>query len=66
MQKKFTKNTTLDKILELKGTEEVLGKNGVPCVTCPYMAMEMNKLKIGDICKTYNLKLDKILKELNA
>ena len=62
---KITNKTTLEKILDQKGAEEVLGKNGVPCVSCPMAKMEMDQLKIGDICKMYGLNLEKILKELN-
>ena len=62
---KITKNTTLEKILEKKGAEKILHKNNVPCVDCPYAAMEINKLKIGHVCKAYNLDLEKILKDLN-
>jgi hypothetical protein len=63
---KITQKTTLDKILEKKGGGEVLMKNGVPCLSCPMVSMEMDKLKIGEVCKMYELDLDKILKELNS
>ena len=62
---KITKNTTLAKILEQKGSEEVLHKHGVPCITCPFAAMEINKLKIGKVCEAYGLDAEKILKDLN-
>lgn len=62
---KITEKTTLEKILELQKGEEILRENGVPCVSCPMAAMELSELKIGDVCKMYNLKLEKILKELN-
>jgi hypothetical protein len=62
---KITASTKLSKILELKDGEKILHKNNVPCVTCPYAAMEINKLKIGQVCKAYNLNLKKILKDLN-
>lgn len=62
---KITAKTKLGKILEIKGAENVLHKNNVPCVTCPYMAMEINKLTLGYICQAYELDLDKILKDLN-
>lgn len=63
--KKTTKDTTLAKILELENAEDILAKNGVPCVSCPMAKMEMDDLKIGDICKMYGLNQKKILKELN-
>lgn len=62
---KITKNTKLEKILEIKGAEKVLHQNRVPCVTCPYMALEVNKLTLGYICKAYKLNMEKILKDLN-
>ncbi len=63
--KKITKDTTLAKVLEHSGTEKILAKHNVPCVTCPFAKMEMDKLKIGQICKTYGIDIDRLLKELN-
>jgi len=65
MVKKITKDFVLSKIIEKKGADEILVKNGVPCLSCPMAAMEIDKLKIGDVCKMYGLNLGKILKELN-
>lgn len=62
---KITKSTTLDKIIEQKGANKILAKNGVPCLSCPMSQFEIDKLKIGDVCKMYGLNLEKILKELN-
>lgn len=62
---KITAKTTLKKILELKGAEEILAKNGVPCVSCPMAAMEIDKLEIGKVCEAYGLNLEKILKDLD-
>ena len=61
----ITKNTTLAKIIEKKGGAKVLEKNGVPCLGCPMAQFEIDKLKIGEVCKMYELNLEKILKELN-
>jgi len=66
MKLKVTKDTTLAKILKTKGAAEVLAKNSVPCISCPMAPVEIDKLKIGEVCKAYGLKLSKILKELNA
>ena len=63
--KKITKNTTLAKVLEHSGAEKILVKYNVPCLTCPFAKMEMDKLKIGQICKIYGIDIDKLLKELN-
>ena len=62
---KITKSTTLEKIIEQKGADEILAKNGVPCLSCPMAQFEIDKLKIGEVCKMYALNLEKILKELN-
>jgi len=66
MKKKITKDTTLADILEIKGTEEILQKYGVPCATCPYAKTEMDKLKIGEVCKMYGADLEKLLKDFNS
>jgi hypothetical protein len=62
---KITSKTTLKNILSKKGANEVLMENGVPCLSCPMASFEIDKLKIGDVCKMYELNLEKILKELN-
>ena len=62
----ITTKTTLKKIIEKKGADEILAKNGVPCLSCPMAAKEIDKLEIGKVCKMYKLNLAKILKELNA
>jgi len=62
---KITKETTLAEILEIKGAEDVLIKHGVPCVSCPYAKTEMDKLKIGEVCKMYGVDLVGLLKDLN-
>ena len=60
-----TSKTTLAKIISKKGGAEILANNGVPCLSCPMSSMEIDTLKIGEVCKMYGLKLAKILKELN-
>jgi len=64
--KKITNKTTLEKILGIKGADEILAKNGVPCLSCPMASFEVDKLEIGEVCKAYGLNLKKILKELNS
>lgn len=64
MEKVISK-TTLTKILEKKGGEKILAKNGVPCLSCPMSQFEMDELQIGKVCKMYGLNLKKILGELN-
>jgi len=62
---KITSETTLKEILEKKATAEILMENDVPCLSCPMASFEIDKLKIGEVCKMYGLSLEKILKELN-
>jgi len=62
---KITAKSTLGKILEQKGADKVLTKNGVPCLSCPMASMEIDKLEIGQVCAMYDLDLEKILKKLN-
>jgi hypothetical protein len=66
MKNKITKESTLAEILDIKGTEDILAKHGVPCVTCPMAKMEMDKLKIGEVCKMYGVDLEKLLKDLTV
>ncbi|MBU3942207.1 MAG: DUF1858 domain-containing protein [Nanoarchaeota archaeon] len=62
---KITKDTTLAKVLEVKGAEKILSEFQMPCLGCAMAQMEMDTLKLGDICNMYGLDLDKLLKELN-
>jgi len=62
---KITEKITLKEILENPKAGEILAKHGVPCMSCPYASLELDKLKIGEVCKMYGLNLEKILKELN-
>jgi hypothetical protein len=61
---KITKNTTLKEILEIKGAEKVLAKHNVPCVICPFAKVEIEKLSLEYICKTYDINLEKLIKDL--
>ena len=62
---KVTKDTTLAKILKSLKAKEILAKYNLPCLSCPFAKMEMENLKINDICETYNINLHALLKELN-
>jgi len=62
---KITKDTTLAEVLEQPDAEKILAKYKVPCLTCPMAKMEMQVLRIGDICKMYGIDSEKLLKELN-
>jgi hypothetical protein len=65
MAKKLTKDSTLAEVLESKGTEKILAKYNLPCLTCPMIQLEIQDLKLGDVCKLYGIDIDKLLKELN-
>ena len=65
MAKEITKDTTLEEILKAPGGERILRKYNFPCLGCSMAKFEMKSLKIGEVCETYNLYLDKILKDLN-
>ncbi len=62
---KITENTTLGKILEIPGAVEILAKYNLPCLFCPFAEIELENLKIGDVCKMYGINLEKLLKDLN-
>ena len=62
---KITQKTVLADVLKAKNAEKVLAKHNVPCVTCPFAKMEMDKLKIGQICEMYGIDLKKLLSDLN-
>ncbi len=66
MEKKFTKDSILADILENPGSQEILAKYNLPCLTCPFAKMEMEKLKIGEVCQQYGIDTDNLLKELNG
>lgn len=62
---KVTKDTTLAKALAIPGADKVLTGFRMPCMGCPMAAMEMETLKLGDICSMYGLDLKGILEKLN-
>jgi len=62
----FNKDTTLKEVLGKKGAEEILAKHNVPCLGCAYAKMEMEVLKLGDICEMYGIDLAKLLRDLNS
>ncbi|MFH0956515.1 MAG: disulfide oxidoreductase [Candidatus Aenigmatarchaeota archaeon] len=62
---KVTKDTTLAQALKIKGADDVLTGFRMPCMGCPMAAMEMERLKLGEICDMYGLDLSGILGKLN-
>ena len=65
MSKKIIAQTTLEEILAISGSKEILSKYKVPCLTCPMAQYEMQSLTLGDICKMYGLDCPKIITDLN-
>ncbi|MBI2054433.1 MAG: hypothetical protein HYT36_03885 [Candidatus Staskawiczbacteria bacterium] len=63
---KVARQTTLEKILEMKGAEDVLQKHGVPCLSCPLANLEMQELKIGNVCSIYGIDEKKLIEDLNS
>jgi hypothetical protein len=68
---KITENTTLAEILDSNPPTtqpelvKILVKYNLPCVNCPLAKYEMENLKIGEICKMYNINVQKLLGELS-
>ncbi len=63
---KITRETTLAEALAVKGADKILAKHNFPCLTCPMAQMEMQVLKIGDVCGMYGIDADKLLHDLNS
>jgi len=57
-------NTTLKEIFNKKGAEKILEKFNFPCLHCPMASQEIDFLKLGDVCRTYGIDLEEVLKEL--
>jgi len=65
VKNKITKETTLAEILKYPEMEEILMRYNLPCLGCPMAKFEIEKLKIGEVCKMYEIDLEKLLWELN-
>lgn len=64
--KKINKNTILSEIIADERMAEILAKNNLPCLSCPFAKYEMEQLKIGEICSQYGINAEKLLEELNG
>jgi len=64
MAKKITKDTSLSLLLGDPKTQEILAKYNLPCLSCPFAEFEMENLKIGEVCKMYNINIEKLLNDL--
>jgi len=65
MVKKIDKDTKLKEIFEIENLREVLIKHKIPCLFCPFASLEIEKLKIGDICRSYGINEKKLIDDLN-
>jgi len=63
--KKITQNTILADILEIPRAEETLAKYHLPCLSCPLAQAEIQRLKLGNVCKKYDINAKDLIKELN-
>ena len=63
--KKITKETKLSEILKAKKARGVLLKYNLPCLKCPFLQVEMEKLTLGQVCEVYGIDIEGLLKELN-
>jgi len=58
-------DTTLAEILKFPQAEKILAKFNLPCLWCPFAKMEVEELKIGQVCQMYGIEAEKLLEELN-
>jgi len=65
MLKTITKDTILADVLSCPGSEEILMKHKLPCLTCPLSAFEIKELKIGQVCEFYGIDAKRVIEELN-
>jgi len=65
MNTKITKDTTLAEILKNPELVKILVKYNLPCLSCPFAKMEIENLKIGQVCRMYGINVERLLEELN-
>ena len=63
--KKFTKETKLSETLKEEKARKILAKYNLPCLTCPFLKTEIEKLTLGQVCELYDIDIERLLKELN-
>ncbi len=61
----FNEKTTVEEVLKREGAAKILEKHHFPCLHCPMARYEISNLQLGEVAKTYELDLKKILEELN-
>lgn len=63
---KITGETVIGKVICMEDAGIILAKHRFPCIHCPMAKMEMDKLKIGQVCEMYGIDQKPLLKDLNA
>jgi len=63
---KVTEQTLLGEIINDERVTPILKKYNFPCVTCPLVQYELEKLKVIDIAKFYGINAEEMIKEVNA
>jgi len=58
-------NTKISEILKRKELVKILEKYNFPCLSCPFAKVEMENLKLGQVCKMYNIDEKRLIRELN-
>ncbi|PIP17732.1 MAG: hypothetical protein COX43_02695 [Parcubacteria group bacterium CG23_combo_of_CG06-09_8_20_14_all_35_9] len=66
IKNKITKDTFIPEILEYPKAMEILAKYNLPCLGCPMAAFELGRLRLGEVCKMYEIDFEKLLEELNG
>jgi len=62
---KINKNTKLSEIINDTNKRKILEEFDFPCLFCPHMAEEIEKLEIGFVCDTYGIDEKELIKKLN-
>ncbi|MCD6233072.1 hypothetical protein J7J81_01665 [bacterium] len=65
MAEKIIKSTFLSELLGNSDARKILVKYKIPCFGCPFAIFEMGKLKLGEVCKAYQINAESLIKELN-
>lgn len=61
----ITEEMTLREIMEFPGAVEILQKYRLPCLSCPMAAIEIAKVRIGEVARTYGIDVKALIRELN-
>jgi len=59
----ITKDITFAEALQVKGAGKILAKFNFPCLHCPIAKIEMDISTLEQVCNTYGIDLNILLKE---